>query len=652
MKENEIKNENGVTDGDSNNKLIKMFENQRINLNKDIIFLKEDILQDFKRIETNLNSKYEKQSSNTVNKLFKFESVIEAMKTKIDNLSEMILTDKNNQQNIVQLTEFKRKAENKMTKQETSIKLNALELREAINKYDRILTESVIYPGIIGNNGRFRDFHEMIDFILLSINQFNAFKNKNTIDFEEYAIKIDSLYKSLKSEADSIISSCNLYCAKQIEDYGAGLKKRIHLVELNIIEIKKEINEILINLDDKIQSMNDSMKKRNKATDEECQKIDKEMKEHKIETNKKIEIFSNDLNSVKKKLKNIYYNNKIDNSSSNQNSRINLKISHLGTSVVKKYIEGEISYNKIENPQGKKKIWKIIREKPANIRRNTFGPDDLKDALNNNFLKKSSGLVNENSDKESNRKNKKDYDDFSYSSFDKSDNEKSKNNKERKNVHLSKKRLKIPSLLNYDEYKTNDVYSAKKRVFQPLNLNKNLINDKIPVFTKLKSIGDSGKMFDYNNRKKNIRKSKSSFDLNEKMESINNNNKYDYYRIFDNYKELKIKNNRNKLNVVEVNFDSILQEDKEKDDLKNLIRKIKENKVFGGERKNQLSRKNKTMKLTKSNIVSSDYEQYIKNKMIKVSANKPNHKSYQNNKNFHSNKNSFNALRLYSSKYN
>ena len=398
--------------------------------------------------------------------------------------------------------------------------------------------------------------------------------------------------------------------------------------------------------------MNDSMKKRNKATDEECQKIDKEMKEHKNETNKKIEIFSNDLNSVKKKLKSIYYNNKIDNSSSNQNSRINLKRSHLGASVVKKYIEGEISYNKIENPQGKKKIWKTIREKPTNIRRNTFGPDDLKDALDQNFLKKSSGLVNENSDKESNKKNKKDYDDFSYSSFDKSDNEKSKNNKERKNVHLSKKRLKIPSLLNYDEYKTNDVYSAKKRVFQPLNLNKNLINDKIPVFTKLKSIGDGDKMFDYNNRKKNIRKSKSSFDLNEKMESINNNNKYDYYRIFDNYKDIKIKNNRNKLNVVEVNFDSILQEDKEKDDLKNLIRKIKENKVFGGERKNQLSRKNKTMKLTKSNIVSSDYEQYINNKIIKVSANKPNHKSYQNNKNFHSNKNSFNALRLYSSKYN
>ena len=104
MTENEIKNENGVTDIYNNDKLIKIFENQRINLKKAIIFLKEEILQDFKRIETNLNTKYEKQSSNTINKIFKFESVIETMKTKIEDLSEMIFIDKNIQQKVFQLS--------------------------------------------------------------------------------------------------------------------------------------------------------------------------------------------------------------------------------------------------------------------------------------------------------------------------------------------------------------------------------------------------------------------------------------------------------------------------------------------------------------------------------------------------------------------
>ena len=166
MTENEIKNENGVTDIYNNDKLIKIFENQRINLNKDIIFLKEEILQDFKRIETNLNTKYEKQSSNTINKIFKFESVIETMKTKIEDLSEMIFIDKNIQQKVFQLTEFKRRTEDKIIKHEATIKYNTSELKEAINKYDRILTESVIYPGIIGTNSRFKDFHDMIDYIL------------------------------------------------------------------------------------------------------------------------------------------------------------------------------------------------------------------------------------------------------------------------------------------------------------------------------------------------------------------------------------------------------------------------------------------------------------------------------------------------------
>ena len=649
MTENEIKNENGVTDIYNNDKLIKIFENQRINLNKDIIFLKEEILQDFKRIETNLNTKYEKQSSNTINKIFKFESVIETMKTKIEDLSEMIFIDKNIQQKVFQLTEFKRRTEDKIIKHEATIKYNTSELKEAINKYDRILTESVIYPGIIGTNSRFKDFHDMIDYILSRISEFNIFKDKNTIDFDEYTLKMDNLYKSIKSDKDSIISTCNIYCAKQIGEYDTWLKKKINSIETNMIEIQKEISEIKINFEEKIKSLNDTMKKINKITDDGYLKIGKEIKENKNENNKKLEIYNNDLNSIKKKLKTIYYKIKKDNSSSNQNSRMNLKKSQSGGgSNFKKYIEGEVSYNKIENPQGKKKIWKKITEKSTKKRRNTFGPEELEDDLNDNFFKKSSGLMNVNSDKESIKKSKKDYDDFSYSSFDKSENEKSRNNKERRNVNSNKNGLRIPNLLNYEEYKTNDIYGTKKRVFQLLNKNKNLNNGKIPIFTKLKSIGDSDNMFNYNYKKRNIRKSKSSFDFDEKINNTNNN-KHNYYSIFNNYKDIKIKNKRNKLNVIEVNFDSKFQEDKEKDDLKNLIRKIKENKIFTSERKNQSNKKNKIIKLTKSNIITSDYNLFNKNKLIKVATN--NLKSYENKNNFNSTKNSFNNQRLYSSKF-
>ena len=65
----------------------KIFDSQRKNLKQDILFLKEDILKDFREIEIKLNTKYEKQNSNTLTKLHKFENTIEAMNNKIFELS-------------------------------------------------------------------------------------------------------------------------------------------------------------------------------------------------------------------------------------------------------------------------------------------------------------------------------------------------------------------------------------------------------------------------------------------------------------------------------------------------------------------------------------------------------------------------------------
>ena len=103
MIENESKNNAELTDIHIPEKIAKVFENQRMAFNKDILYLKEDILKDFKKIETTLNLKYEKLNSNAVAKLYKFENNIEAMKIKIGDLSSLISTDRNIQQKVLQL---------------------------------------------------------------------------------------------------------------------------------------------------------------------------------------------------------------------------------------------------------------------------------------------------------------------------------------------------------------------------------------------------------------------------------------------------------------------------------------------------------------------------------------------------------------------
>ncbi len=681
MIDNEIKNENETTEVYNTSNIVKIFENQRITLNKDIIFLKEDILKDFKRIENSLNMKYEKQNSNTVNKLYKFESIIEAMKTKIDDLSSIISTDKNIQQKVLQLTEFKRTTTNKLMNQDIAIKVNSSELKEAINKYDKILSDSVIYPAIIGSNAQFKDFHEMIDYILYGISQFNSFKDKNSIDFKEYAIKIENIYKSLKAQVDSIVSSCNTYCTKQLNALDTKIEKKLSEGELKIYDIRKENEDMKRNLEEKMKEINDVIRNINKARDE----LNKKYEEEKNIIEEFKDVINKDLNLINKRLKTLYHKLKKDgwrnkemmmnsNSMNNQNSGINLKKSQLGTSLVKKYIDGEISFNEIENHEMKKKILKKSKEEKTTKKRMTLGPDKLDDVLNKNFLHKNSDIgYAVHSFKGS---NKKEDDEMTFSSFDKDEYDKLrvKNYKESRNINQNKNGIKIPNLLSDEEYKSNDIYSTKQKAYQLLMLksqrekssnknnsnrykdynenknnifeNNNLNEDKNSIFTKLKSIGNSNNMFDYNNKKVKKRNNASV----EFYEKINNNKKYNYYSIFDNYNDIKIKNPKNKLNVIEVNFDKKFQGVKEKDDLKDLIKKIKENRHYSSIRKNNYKPNNRIIKLSKSDASTNNLELFYKNNIVKEEL--KNYKSYEHlNNNFNSTKNSFQNKRLYSSKY-
>ena len=677
MNEKELKNNDESTDIYNNENMTKIFENQRVTLNKDIIFLKEDILKDFKTIEANLNLKYEKQNSNITNKLHKFESSIEAMKSKIEELSSLISTDTNIQQKVLQLTDFKRKAEDKIINLEVYLKLNLSELKESISRYDKLITESIIYPGIIGSNARFKTFHEMIDFILAGIHQITFFKEKNNID-EEYAIKMEKLYKSIKTQTDFIITSCNDYCSKTTGELLTKFEKLVYSQESKLGDFKKENDNYIRNIEDRITNINDLIKNINNSKEVMNNVINNEIKkyeEYKEKTDKQLETFIKEIELIKNKninnKKEINKENILQNKENNQNlsSRKNLRKTQLGTSIIKKYIIGEISYNDIEKSH-LNKLEKLQK-------RLTLEPEKLKDVFEKKFTRKNTDIIKKETENISNIKTQKDDDahlsniktpkdnDAHYSSsFDKSENKSIKSNKSNKSIKSSKNlrnknETSKQNILNEEE-KIDGLYSTKKKsykllVFQnpnenPLNkikINKNNERNNIiyrdKIIKKMGSIGNNHYNiinYNYNKNKKLIRNSSARFYNKIK------NNKYDNYRIFNDFLNIQIKNNENKLNVIEVNFDKKYEANKEKDELQNLIKKIKEKKRFGSEG-NNFKKKNK-VKLSKSDIsINNNLDSRNRDKLIKEEI--LNYKSFPSSNNFNTSKNSSNK-RFYLSK--
>ena len=418
----------------SSENIPKIFESQRTNLKKDILFLKEDILKDFREIETKLSTKYEKQNSNIITKLHKFENKIEALNNKIIELSSLISTDKNIQHKVLNLNEFQIKLSDKLLSQEIAIKANESKIKDVVDKYDKILNESIIYQGIIGNNARFQNFHHFIDYILLNINEFVTFKDKNVIDFKGYKTKLETLFKSLKMQADSIVSTSNKHTNKKFNELEKKFKELINIQDAKVFDIKLENNKFKEDIQNKIKEMNNEEKKILDIKDELKEKISDEidfLKDFNKGVTIKIENNENEINSLKEKFQNFnnslkdiniinkkgefspkknnkFYsdlegfnispNNKLNNkeinvvNNNNFNSNINIipRRSSIAKSIIKQYITGEIGIKELERNSLKKQ------------KRVSINENNIQNFMANNIYNK-----NNNSSLENKSKNKR-----------------------------------------------------------------------------------------------------------------------------------------------------------------------------------------------------------------------------------------------------
>ena len=129
---------------------------------KELLHFKNDLLKDFKKIESNLNEKYSDSINDLKLRLKDYDNKFDNVNKKIMELSNTISNDNTIKDNINKLNEFKEKTKKKILEDEIQLNQTYNELHKAIIKYDKLLSDSVLYPGIIGNLFKFKNFHEFI----------------------------------------------------------------------------------------------------------------------------------------------------------------------------------------------------------------------------------------------------------------------------------------------------------------------------------------------------------------------------------------------------------------------------------------------------------------------------------------------------------
>ena len=188
---------------------------------KDFLFFKNDVLKDIKDLEIKLENQ-KKINAELKNIISSHDLQLIKLNNKIENISNNINQNKVEadfyKEKLDVLLEFKTKTEDELASHDCKLKINAEEIRNAINKYDRVIYESLELPGIVGKDGKFRSFRNLLDYVLNQLKALSIFKDKNNSELQSYRTKLDSTVNSLNYQIASIMGNANTFTTSNIKE--------------------------------------------------------------------------------------------------------------------------------------------------------------------------------------------------------------------------------------------------------------------------------------------------------------------------------------------------------------------------------------------------------------------------------------------------
>ena len=172
----------------------------------DLMHFKDDILKDIRTVQLTLDDKYIKADDFLRERISKFELKISSMEKKISELSNLIVTDTSIREKVESLKQFEEEIRDTIFKRRAMFNEFEKKTKDDISRINNILSISVIYPGIFGNNAKFKTFHEYIDYTLQEIAQLCNFKEKSGMDLTPFKRKIDTALDNLKLQMNNFCS--------------------------------------------------------------------------------------------------------------------------------------------------------------------------------------------------------------------------------------------------------------------------------------------------------------------------------------------------------------------------------------------------------------------------------------------------------------
>ena len=288
-----------ITDIISKNKFT--INNNNSDVKKELQFFKNEILKDMRNLEAKQAEKlinFKEEQTKVINSI---ETKFLTQNEKITYLSNMILDYFRKEKFEKYYEEFKKNLEKNFAEMASKIYSLQGELKDVLYKQESFFNENILYPGVIGYQCKFKNFHDFIDYVLETIHKIEIYheilksyelhkiqKNlENDLNTMQNTIKNN--FQNLTKFTTEKVNESEQKMLRVLQDYNSQfvdvrmennknadkLRRRIEEVEDNfdqIIKIRKEIIKEKEEQEKKIQNIIQNI-------DDNANKIDEHNKE-------------------------------------------------------------------------------------------------------------------------------------------------------------------------------------------------------------------------------------------------------------------------------------------------------------------------------------------------------------------------------------
>jgi hypothetical protein len=188
------------------------------------------------------------------------------------------------------------KLEQTVNAQNLKIKNISTKFTENIYELDNKISQCISHPLIIGQNCKYKTFHEFINFINDNMDNLIIFKEKIYSLYKEFKNKTETNMNAYKLKLDYLLQNCNISISSKIREVEQEIKKNLNeTLYVELEKINKNFENQKENLEKKILNINEKLQKID-ILQQNFEKIEVEMNK-KIELIKEKQIFHHEKNN-------------------------------------------------------------------------------------------------------------------------------------------------------------------------------------------------------------------------------------------------------------------------------------------------------------------------------------------------------------------